>query len=531
MTNQGQLKIEQNLKPFPPTGDTSKDNPAIRLYGLRFYKDQTPVEYLAEFLLVFASPKGKNADHAFRLTIDADDKQPIYWPEDRVALKLFAFLPSSKLETRHPVHQKAYLHALELIKSRVKGGRVEKDEAIRLLQSLFSGFVGVAKNRTWATYTFLPVSTALLARELDWLHSKAVKVSNLENWDDVRVDYFATDRHNFMARGGELLFLQLAHLFSSGDNPDVQRVYCDKSYEHIAKSILPKIKESIEQGLQAILQNSVGPIEHLVHFVEDALSAYRLHHDDKKRKSATLGWVPIATVTEALLFANELNNICQSTLGSLEKLDLLQLLCCMQVLRSLCFQARRVDNSDQCTDGFIGNYVWIVANPTADSGSRVRKLAQDSFGRIEGLLYRVLRQIVKSLRLQPKNYNEADKHGFQIFRKIAKDIGLVIPSTGRGQRFVLPPHLIRFLVAALVAPGERVRLTEFYRRVFAHYGIALGDQQLATALAWSGGKLSSKDYAVAADTAWVQEALQQGGFLVELSDAVSIVHNPVGRER
>lgn len=127
---------------------------------------------------------------------------------------------------------------------------------------------------------------------------------------------------------------------------------------------------------------------------------------------------------------------------------------------------------------------------------------------------------------QPNSFAEADKHGFQIFRKIAKELGLVIPRTGRGQRFVLPAHLLRFLVAALVAPGERVRLTEFYSRVFAHYGIALGERELATALDWSGIDSGSKDYAVAADTGWVEEALQQGGFLVELSDAVSIVHNP-----
>lgn len=40
----------------------------------------------------------------------------------------------------------------------------------------------------------------------------------------------------------------------------------------------------------------------------------------------------------------------------------------------------------------------------------------------------------------------------QIFRKLAKELGLVIPRIGSGQRFVLPPHLLRFLVAALVEP-------------------------------------------------------------------------------
>ena len=37
--------------------ELDQKNPAIRLYGRRFYKDQTPIEYLAELLLVFASAK------------------------------------------------------------------------------------------------------------------------------------------------------------------------------------------------------------------------------------------------------------------------------------------------------------------------------------------------------------------------------------------------------------------------------------------------------------------------------------------
>ena len=54
---------------FPPTsGDgiaADQTNPAIQIYGRRFYKDQTPVEYLAEFLLVFASPKGEQRNATF----------------------------------------------------------------------------------------------------------------------------------------------------------------------------------------------------------------------------------------------------------------------------------------------------------------------------------------------------------------------------------------------------------------------------------------------------------------------------------
>lgn len=536
MPDQNQINTEQDilLDRFPETsgsggGGVAADNtnPAIQIYGRRFYKDQTPVEYLAEFLLVFASEKGLQRNGANSLQLDvSNDSVACYWPEDRIALKLFAFFPSSKLETRHPIHQKAYLQALKDIKTNISGDRGEKDEALRLLQSLFAGFVGVARNRTWVTHSFLPASPLLLAREVDWLHSKAVKDSNLQNWEDA-TKHFATDRHNFMARGGELLFLQLAHLFSKDTHNMISEMCLSTSYRHLQENDLSVIREGIENGLCSILEGAVGPINMLAQFIENSLSSYKLYDEGKR---ASLGWVPSATVPEAFLFANELNNICKSTLGALEKIDLLQMLSCMQVLRSLCFQAHRVDEPVNHTEGFFGGYSWIVADVNAQGGSAIRRLAQSSFEHTEEMLYRVLRKVAKLSGNENSNFNEADKHGFQIFRKITKELGLVIPRTGRGQRFVLPPQLLRFLVAALVAPRERIRLTEFYSRVFAHYGIALGGQQLVIALDWSGNKSYTKDYSIAADTTWVEEALQQGGFLVELSDAVSMVHNPGSEE-
>ncbi len=526
------MSIDKNklLDRFPSISepeDKGKTNPAIQLYGRRFYVGQTPVEYLAEFLLVFVSPKGNDKIGAYSLQLVLDNSLLRYWPKDCVALKLFVFFPSSKLVTRHLVHRKTYLEALDAIKKCVNGSTEERDTTIRLIQSLFAGFVGVAKNRTWVTNSFFPVSSALLARELDWLHVKAMKNPGLQSWNDAR-KYFATDRHNFMARGGELLFLQLAHLFSDKGYLGIESLRSNTSYEHLEQIDLVKLRTSIETELKIILQDAASSINSLASFIEKTLNDYRLYDDIKP---APLGWVPTASLSEAFLFANELNNVCLSKYGALEKIDFLQLLCCMQVLRSFCCQARRFDDFNNSIDGFFGQYVWIVADPDADSGSGIRKLAQKSFESIEEMLYRVLRDVAKSLDEKPQDFTEADKNGFQIFRKIAKEIGLVIPNTGRGQRFVLPPHILRFLVAALLSPGERVRLTEFYSRVFAHYGIALGDRQLASALAWSGNESGNKDYAVAADTAWIEEALQQGGFLVELSDAVSIVHNPGGVEQ
>ena len=510
------------MERYPQTHgeDTSEEqkNPAIRLYGRRLYKDQTPVEYLAEFLLVFASQKGPDRDNEFRFRIRGGSDTAYYWPNDLLALKLFSFFPNSKLETRHHVHHQAYIQAIGDIKAHITGEEDEKNEIIRLLQSLFSGFVGVAKNRTWVTHSFLPASPSLLAREVNWLHSKASKDDSLDDWNDSE-KYFDTTRHNFMARGGELLFLQLAHLFSADDHDALDVINANPSYKHLSYLSIGDLQDNLEQNLRAVLEGAVTPIQELSTFLESSLSDLSF---DSMGTQASLGWAPKTSLTEAFLFAHELQNISQSTLGALEKIELLELLVCMQVLRSLCFQAQRVDGPDRSITGFIGGYVWIPAAPYVPSGSSSRKLAQSSFDQIEEVLYRVIRKVA-----QPNEIlNQADKHGFQIFRKIGKEIGLVVPRTGGGQRFALSPTLLRFLVAALIKPGERVRLTEFYARAFSHYGIALGDLQLAHAMEDNEDGRSRTDYAAVSDTAWVEEALQQGGLLVGLSDAVSIVHNP-----
>jgi hypothetical protein len=524
---------------FPATVDQNEDqmNPAIRLYGRRFYKDQTPVEYLTEFLLVFSAPKknpkvGLGSElNDFKFALDVDN--PGYFPEDRLALKLFSFFAGSKLETRHYAHKQGYMDVLEQLKMGVSGGSIgEKEEAVRLLQSLFNGFVGVAKNRTWVTYSFLPVTSNLLSRELNWLHSKAQKETNLQSWKNLVEDnglptpyrFFAHDRHNFMARGGELLYLQLVNLFTQPDASDINQLLANSSYAHLPKDY-SIVRQHLENDLRTMLEDSTKQLGLLVQWAEDSLSNYKLNAEPKV---SNLGWVPAITRTEALLFAVEMESICASSIGVLDKLDLLQTLCCMQVLRSLCFQARRVDEAELKTPGFCGNYAWIVTDPNVKTGTPIRQMAQNSFNKIDEMLYRVLRSPVLYPDSQPadKDLKNGDENVFKHFRKFSKEIGLVVPRLGKGQRFTLHQGLLRFLVAALVKPGKRIRLTDFYQRVFAHYGIALGGEQLAVALNWCGHEQSNGSYAISSNTAWVEEALQQGGFLVELSDAVSMIKNP-----
>ena len=504
-----------------------KANPAIRLYGRRFYKDQTPIEYLAEFLLAFSSPKLKNGDGSFQFSIPLEDgkSEPCYYPEDRVAIKLFSFFPTSKLETRHVVHRASYVDSLKQIES-VFYNNGEKQEAVQLLQSLLNGFVGVSSNRTWVTNCFLPASTALLSREVNWEHVKArrAKKGEVNSWES-SLEYFSDNLRNFMSRGGELLFLQLANLFEELEKQKLDHLLDVPFYAHL-KPRLNNLKSIIELNIKSLIDGSSSNIEAIINIIENSLSDYKINEE---KKPSSLGWVPKSSRTEALLFASEIENICSSSIGALDKLNFLQTLCCMQVIRTLCFQARRIDESVPVTEGFIGGYVWIVANPNEATTGVIRKMAQNSFTVIESMLYRVLRNPVlttNGIVFSDNDFRNGDDNGFRHFTKFAKEIGLVVPRTGQGSRFVLHQGLLRFLVAALIRPGERIRLNQFYQRIFAHYGIAIGGEQLKVALQWIGKEADSDTYAVASSSAWVEEALKQGGFLVELSDAVSMVTNP-----
>jgi hypothetical protein len=507
-------------------------NPAIRLFGRRFYKDQTPVEYLSEFLLVFSSPKKENGEGAFKFSLYLDDAAPpTYWPENRIALKLFSFFPSSKLETRHPVHRIEYLNSIEAFKSRVVGNVDQKDEAVRLVQSLFAGFVGVAKNRTWVTYTFLPAAAALLAREVTWQHPAALKAKKgqVTDWESAS-KYFDSNTRNFLGRGGELLFLQLSSLFSKEDGPELKSLLSNSEYQHLSDYRLQDLRKRLESALKFILDDAVSQIDQLVKFVESVIGPYET---DKVRKGSQLAWVPVSTQIEAFLFASEMLNICESRLSSLEKLEFLQALCCMQVMRSLCSQARRIDEQAAKTFGFFGNYAWIVSDPELIPGEAARRLSEESYAEVEAMLFRALRSpLLYHEGVPPKesDLTHGDDNCYRLFRKFGKEVGIVIPRHGRGQRFVLNTSLTRLLVAALLKPGERIRLSDFYLRVFSHYGIALGGAPLNAAREWSahGKRHGDKLYSVDVSTDWIEEALQQGGFLIELSDAVSIVYNPDG---
>ena len=199
-------------------------NPAIQFFGRRFTGEQQVIELLSEFLLVLASKKEireKSFDDSFPswddlLEWDFGDVLN-YYPQPKLNLKLFSFLGSSRLETRHETHR---LHCQDLwnsLKNKIYADEDQKDDVLITLSNLFLGFWGNGAQRTWCAQNFLPFCKGVLGGELIWNETAAKKMEDLNTWGDVIENFqtlFSQNQHRFLARGGELLYLQfqLFHL-------------------------------------------------------------------------------------------------------------------------------------------------------------------------------------------------------------------------------------------------------------------------------------------------------------------------------
>lgn len=95
--------------PFPALDVSGDYNPGIRLFGKRFISEQSVVEYLVEFLALIYSDKWI-ADHELISTPLPSTEDLHNWPQGKklyyklpvkLNLKLFAFLSSSRVDTRH----------------------------------------------------------------------------------------------------------------------------------------------------------------------------------------------------------------------------------------------------------------------------------------------------------------------------------------------------------------------------------------------------------------------------------------------
>ncbi len=518
-----------SIKRFPNLPNQKEDeNPSIQLFGRRFYKDQTPIEYLIEFLLVFTSTKtiGRTGEELpigfpdMKLLKNWPEGAPLfYFPQARLVLKLFTFLGASKLETRHPCHIAHFTRILSNLCQRVNAPpHLSKESVLKLIEQILLGFVGVAQNRTWCTQTFLPLAPSLIAREAIWKRLQGKEYEAIDWYKAIEQGLFTFSNHDFMARGGEVLYLQLCNLFRKVGSKELAAFEKEMGFSDGEASLL---KSRIERGLKELLETAPA-LDRLGIWIEQADTQTL---DILKGYLAACGWCPEESWKEGYLFAHEMANICDASIDPIEKVEMLIMCCVLQVLRSLCAQSSRwwkaLTSEIQELASPIG-FTWIVTS-LDEKDKALRDASARNFTRLQEMIHGALRS--DELTIQDKyDMKNADEQGQDLLAKLGKAIEFVVPRKGPGAHFVLTDFLIRYFVLALIKPGERLTRQSFETCLFKHYGIALQGNLLERAIKWTFG--GQPLHAPAIDLGWFEAKLRSLGFLVPLSDAVSLVYNP-----
>jgi hypothetical protein len=557
-------------EPFPPITIENESyggedrNPGVQLFGRRFFSDQTVAELLAELLLVASSEK-RIGEHKisssdifpeFSLLESWPANRPLeYAPKARLNLKLFSFLGSSKLETRHEAHREQYRKLINRLLSPEfisLDDTSEKKEVLKTLENLCIGFQGVGGQRTWCAQTFLPFTRSVTHAETLWNDTEARR-RGASNWDEITahfVTYFSVNRHRFLARGGELLYLQLCNALRQ--KADVIEDWVNESdLSFSEKEKTPELLyDAFQNAINGLLDACPKSLDHLANFIDQGLDPKTAQHtdfnDNGEPRFAKCGWCPTESWQEGLLFAVEFLRIAEAGMDPIEKLSLMEILCAMQVLRSICAQSARYARRNSSGKSGVGplGYVWVISDPEGEN-TKVKQVSRRCVTTVQHMIYGAIRndEILEVIERQ-KQVNEASgrpwkdpyqgtngadsRYGHKLFLTLAKRIGLVVPKTGPGARFVLNDRILKLFVMTVIRPGERVTYDSFKKLIFSHYGIAIDDDRIGNACEWAGtGRLTTLGGDV---DAWIIEMLEAAGLLMRLSDAHSLVFNPFIRK-
>lgn len=525
-------------------------NPAIRLFGRRFPVDQTVPELLLELLLVATSPKRVNGEtcaiHAELPDLDLLRSWPPcvpleYAPKARLNLKLFAFFGSSQLHTRHEIHRQQYkMLVQELVRSDklTVSGDMHPYEVVKTLENLFLGFQSIAGHRTWCAQSFLPIVRELIAGESIWGATEADR-DPPSSWEE-SLKYFSHNKQSFLARGGELLYLQLCNALRQDSSTILSWLrQSDIAFlNDFDMEPEPSVLfDELGKAFLAVLDSCPRTVSRLAEFldcgVESATSQSTDTDNDGEPRFVDCGWCPEESWPEGLLFALEFLRICRATVDPIDRLEMLEIACAMQVLRSLCAQAARyTGRTDEAVMGAGPlKYVWAISDPSGRHAA-VKQISRRNVNTVQRMIYDAIRH--PSIRDHYKGlggddvagiYREADRrYGHKLFLTLAKRIGLIVPKRGAGARFVLTERLLRYLVLSTIRPGERVTYDSFKRLLFAHHGLATDDESIGESCLWSGTSRLTTLGGLADD--WLVEMLDASGMLIRLSDSCSLVVNP-----
>jgi hypothetical protein len=523
----------------------SEKNPAFLLFGNRLYSDQSPTEFLIEFLLLTTSSKKLGTSGArFDVPLPEFDvlaEWPVtdglrYAPKARLNLKLFSFMGASRLDSRHETHREHYRELLERLQASIRVTETGAEgDVLRTLENLFLGFQGTGSGRTWCAQSFLPVCRGLLAGETIW-NETAARRTPPDDWGnllDRQSDYLTMNKHRFLARGGEVLFLQLCNALRQA--PVIVRDWAEQSGVCLDDQEMDPawLHAELQRELAGLLDQCPQTLTEIAEFLDSGIetdTARATDTDNGEPRYVDAGWCAAESWREGYLFAVELLRLCTADLDVVERLQLLEAACTMQVLRSLAAQSARHCPTER--DAAWPGYRLAVSAP-AENNPAVKRISRHTAKVAERLIYHALRSGDVPLPCdqvqKEKTLKEADRrYGGKLFAGLAKRIGFLVPRRGAGVRFTLNEQLLRLLVVTTVPVGGRLTYDRFKALVEARHGLVFDSDGFARADAWAGGtgRISLGNGV----DAWFQDMLAAAGLLIHLSDSCALVENPAAKK-
>lgn len=476
---------------------------ATLIYGKRFHADQTLAEYLIEFLLIFCAEKEQNDGGRLRFH-NPDNKDVLYYTvEPRMGLKRFIFFDKSKKNDAALIDKMAYQKLLDALSKKIKDADSnEKADFLESLQDLFHGYAVVLKKRTWCAQAMLPICPEVIFCEampkkkdrakLDWdkISNDSDKKSDVDN-------LFDFDKRNFLARGGELYYL------------------------HILQGLqkMPKEQARLEYFLRDLLLHQGNKMSKIASFIQSTWEE-TMGYDESPKKRLKLAYIPENAYKDVAGYSvDELINYLSCRMHPVKKIELLSKGVMLQILRMLSIATTKYLREKR--DCWIIDMKGLTENIVKKISSNGFRKVEDSF--VSALGQKSVEMSADDVDKRMQEVRKARKDSLDIFRSKGKELQCIIPMSGPYERFTLPEDSIRFLVLAIVKPGEKMTIDMFLDELYKHYRMVIGPTEY---------KLMTIDIDNSLTNSFLenklafQEFLKATGFLHELSDATSIVVNP-----
>lgn len=507
--------------PYVDAEEYNKDPFSCQAFGKRITANQSMYEYLLEFLLIFCSVKkcdyGDNGNKIYydntKLKFHSYDdydhlKQIKYYANPRMGLKRFIFFNNSKREGRFSIDEQLYDEIKQIIQNDIVSD--EPEIISENLQDLLYGFSAVLKNRSWFAQSLLPLCPEIIFNES--LANRKMREFRADEDDYTEVEKkFNFTQHDFMARGGEVYYL------------------------HVLQSLndFPNYKNNIENGLRRLL-GKLPELSLIANFIQ-------MQWEKEKKITPFLqeykcAYIPNEYRVRSEYTCIELENFLKTSINTLKKIEILSQGIILQMIRMIHIQA--------CARAMvIHKPLWIVDMRTGNiniktfAESSYRKMNEDITAallkgekNIDKISTRQdkLKSLSKDAKLK-KLLRDGQKESSNVIKKLGKELKLIIPARGAGERFYISEGILNFLVLSIIEPGQKMTLNKFMEKLYQHYGIVISSKQIHEYCLENNIDTSTAAYFKDNEKKF-KEFVKNCGYLKELSDATSIVFNPYERE-